>query len=72
MKTEFETKIADAYDRLEAAQHSLSFAFHMLEMEPTETNIREYEAAIDSHKATAKHLGKVIDDQNKYLDGLVT
>lgn len=55
--TAFKTAMTDLYDALYAAEHSVSFTAHIMEMDPTDRSIADYEASLDRAAAVRAQIG---------------
>tara|TARA_R110000737_G_scaffold297464_2_gene304190 strand:- start:658 stop:897 length:240 start_codon:yes stop_codon:yes gene_type:complete len=55
----FNDQMQIASKALDAAQHSLSLCLHMMECEPSERSICDYEAAIQSEKKAREEIGNI-------------
>lgn len=56
---DFADQMKAAIDALDASQHSLSLCLHMMECDPCERNIRDYESAIQSEKKARELIGNI-------------
>lgn len=59
-----------AYDELTAALHSVSFTAYVMEMEPTDKHIEQYERALDAAEAARRKIGEIhaADMQQRSID----
>lgn len=71
----FKTARLDLYENLEAAEHSVSLTAHIMEIDPSDRTIADYELALDRARAIRTQIGANSDAEmrQRSIDaGLVT
>jgi hypothetical protein len=55
----FADQLVIAYDNHDASLHSLSLCYHMMEIDPSDRSILDYENAIQSEKSARAKIGEI-------------
>ncbi len=57
----FTVAMNEALEELRAAEHSVSFTAHVMEMDPSDRSIADYEKALDYASAARRKIGEIND-----------
>lgn len=61
----FQTRREELYEALYAAQHSVSYTHHLMEIDPSDKTISDYEKALDYADKIRREIGLNSDAENE-------